>query len=157
MARPHIQDGHYSVIGTAPFTRVDDHPSMLAALGFVPPTPVIDPKVMRSSLAWVRDAWDWNTAWGWDFPVLAMCATRLGDPQAAVDCLLMEAAKNRYLVTGHNPQMGSLLPIYLPGNGGLLSAVALMIAGWDGAGDLPGFPKDGTWTIAHEGFVRWPP
>ena len=156
LSRPHIEDDHYSAIGSEPFTRVDDHPSMLAAFGFVPWTPLVEAPLMQSSLRWVRETWDWDTAWGWDFPVLAMCATRLGDPHAALDCLLMEAAKNQYSFTGHNPQMGSFLPIYLPGNGGLLAAVSLMVAGWEGAGPLPGFPCDGSWRVEHEGFVQWP-
>jgi hypothetical protein len=39
------------------------------------------------------------------------------------------------------------LPLYLPGNGGLLSAVAMMTAGWDGCPDrpAPGFPDNGKW------------
>ena len=50
------------------------------------------------------------------------------------------------------------LPLYLPGNGGLLSAVAMMAAGWDGAPDrpCPGFPRDGTWDVRYEGFKRMP-
>lgn len=53
--------------------------------------------------------------------------------------------------------MGNFLPIYLPGNGGLLAAVALMAAGWDSAQrSAPGFPDDGTWNLEHEGFSPWP-
>ena len=69
----------------------------------------------------------------------------------------MDTGKNRYLPTGHCPQMGSLLPIYLPANGGLLAAVSLMAAGWDGPPtDSPGFPQDGGWAVQHEGFTPWP-
>ena len=51
-----------------------------------------------------------------------------------------------------------ILPLYLPGNGGLLYAVAMMAAGWDGApdGTAPGFPADGSWTVRHEGLTRCP-
>jgi hypothetical protein len=71
--------------------------------------------------------------------------------------LLADSPKNQYLRTGHSPQIGSLLPVYLPANGALLAAVSLMVAGWDEAGtDLPGCPRDGTWTIHHEGFTPWP-
>ena len=49
------------------------------------------------------------------------------------------------------------LPVYLPGNGGLLAAVSLMAGGWDGAdGPAPGFPDDGTWDVQCEGFSPWP-
>jgi hypothetical protein len=50
--------------------------------------------------------------------------------------------------------MGDTLPLYLPGNGGLLYATALMAAGWDGAprGNAPGFPHNGQWTVRWEGL-----
>ncbi|MEV4112710.1 hypothetical protein [Nonomuraea sp. NPDC049695] len=157
LARPHQRDGVYTAIATEPYLRRDDHPSLLCALGVVPPTPLIDPAVMEATLLYVRDHWDWNSAWGWDFPVMAMTATRLGRPDLAIDALLMDTGKNAYLPTGHSPQIGSLLPIYLPANGGLLGAVSLMAAGWDGADtDCPGFPRDGGWRVRHEGFTAWP-
>jgi hypothetical protein len=48
--------------------------------------------------------------------------------------------------------------VYLPGNGGLLTAVAMMAAGWDGGPDVPapGFPRDGRWTVRSEGLSRLP-
>ncbi|MFB4278611.1 hypothetical protein ACBJ59_25200 [Nonomuraea sp. MTCD27] len=157
LARPHQRDGRYSAIATEPYLRRDDHPSMLCALGVVPATPLIDPAVMEATLLDVRDQWDWNSAWGWDFPVMAMTATRLGRPDLAVDALLTGTTKNRCLATGHSPQIGSILPLYLPANGALLTAVSLMTAGWDGADtDCPGFPRDGSWTVRHEGFQVWP-
>lgn len=116
---------------------------------------------MEATLLDVRDDWKWESAWGWDFPVMAMTAARVGRPDVAVDALLIDTAKNQYLPTGHCPQMGSLLPIYLPANGGLLAAVSLMVAGWDSlnadAGtDCPGFPCDGSWHVRDEGFSIWP-
>ncbi|GAA3920993.1 hypothetical protein [Microbacterium invictum] len=155
LVNPHVLDGIYTAIGTPPFTRVDDHPSMLAALGMIPATPLIHAATHLATLGWVKDKWDWDTAWGWDFPVLAMAATRAGDPQAAIDALMLDASKNQYLMNGHNPQMGNFLPIYLPGNGGLLAAVSLMCAGWDGSEDTPGFPSEG-WSVRHEGLLPWP-
>jgi hypothetical protein len=157
LAMPRQADGTYSAIATEPYLRRDDHPALLCALGVVPASPLIDPAVMEATLIDVRESWEWDSAWGWDFPVMAMTATRLGRPDLAVDTLLMDTGKNRYLPTGHCPQMGSLLPIYLPANGGLLAAVSLMAAGWDGAStDCPGFPRDGGWTVRHEGFTPWP-
>jgi len=157
LARPRTEQGRYCAIATEPYLRRTDHPSLLCALGFVPATPLIDPVTMEATLLDVRDTWEWDTAWGWDFPAMAMTATRLHRPDLAVSALLADSPKNRYLPTGHCPQFGSLLPVYLPANGALLAAVSLMAAGWDGAGtDLPGFPKDGTWTIRHEGFAPWP-
>jgi hypothetical protein len=84
-------------------------------------------------------------------------AVRLGEPELAVVALTMPAGKNAYLPNGHNRQTPSL-PLYLPGNGGLLAPVALMAAGWDGApgGPAPGFPDDGRWAVEAEGLLPAP-
>jgi len=80
---------------------------------------------------------------------MAMAAARVGDPNLAIDALLNPSAKNHYdergICTG-GPGA------YLPGNGGLLYAVAMMAAGWDGAPkrNAPGFPTDGSWTVRWE-------
>ena len=80
-----------------------------------------------------------------------------GRTRMAVGALLLDTPKNRYGVNGHNYQRPGLT-IYLPGNGGLLTAVAMMAAGWDGAPavDAPGFPNDGQWTVRWEGLRRFP-
>lgn len=157
MVRPLVRDGRYTAIGVEPFTVRVDHPSMVYALGPVPATDVIEPDVVRTTLHDVLGDWDWASTWGWDYPALAMTATRLHEPGTAIDTLLLDSRKNVYLRNGHNRQTDSL-PLYLPGNGGLLAALALMVAGWDGDGGVPcpGFPRDGTWTVRHEGFVRSP-
>lgn len=127
-----------------------DHPSMLCALGVLPGDGV-ERETMRRTLFKVMREWQWDKTWGWDYPVTAMTAARLGETKLAVDALLMEAEKNRYLPNGHNWQRANL-PCYLPGNGGLLYAVALMAAGWRGgpATHAPGFPADGSWTVRWE-------
>jgi hypothetical protein len=85
-----------------------------------------------------------------------MTATRLSKPEMAIDVLLMETQKNTYLVNGHNYQ-DKRLRLYLPGNGGLLTAIAMMAAGWDGCTELnPGFPKNGKWNVQWEGFHPLP-
>ncbi|MFF1827843.1 hypothetical protein [Paenarthrobacter sp. NPDC058040] len=155
MVKPHVAEGVYAAIDVEPFTIRTDHPSMLCALGVLPQTDLIDPAIMRTTLADVLADWDWGSTWGWDYPVMAMTAARLEDPEAAVDALLLGAGKNTVLPNGHNRQTDSL-PLYLPGNGGLLAAVALMAAGWDNGPDrhAPGFPAD--WNVAWEGLVRAP-
>jgi hypothetical protein len=155
MVPPRVIDGVYAAIDVEPFTIRTDHPSMLCALGVLPLTDVIDPDIMRATLSDVLADWDWDSTWGWDYPVMAMTAARLEDPEAAVDALLLDAGKNTVLTNGHNRQTDSL-PLYLPGNGGLLAAVALMAAGWDNGPDrhAPGFPPG--WTVAWEGLVRAP-
>ena len=86
-----------------------------------------------------------------------MCAARVGEPARAVDALLMDTPKNTYRASGQNYQRPGL-SVYLPGNGGLLTAVAMMAAGWDGGpqSHAPGFPDDGTWQVRFEGLRPLP-
>ncbi|PRX65886.1 hypothetical protein B0I32_10622 [Nonomuraea fuscirosea] len=153
MARPLVRDGVYAAMDAPPYTVRDDHPSMLYALGVVPPTHLVDNATMRRTLDDVLTRWNWESTWGWDYPAIAMTATRLGEPDLAVEALLRPETKNTYLPNGHNRQSATL-PVYLPGNGGLLTAVALMVKGWDGGPPSPGFP--GTWTVRHEGLSPLP-
>jgi hypothetical protein len=156
-----VRDGRYLFAETAPESYDEprwarDHPSVAGALGMLPGTGV-DADTMRRSFDWIWTHWSFPDTWGWDYPLLAMCAARLGQPARAVDALLMDAAKNVYRPNGHNHQRPGLT-IYLPGNGGLLAAVAMMAAGWDGAPEThaPGFPNDGSWTVRWEGVRRMP-
>lgn len=149
-----VKDGLYLAHENCPQTfteRNRDHPSMLAALGVLP-GPGTDEETMRRTLRKVMSSWKWPDTWGWDYPMTAMTAARLGEPEIAVDALLMDTPKNRYLPNGHNYQRPGL-HLYLPGNGGLLTAIAMMSAGWDQGpgGAAPGFPKTG-WTVRHEGL-----
>ena len=157
-----VKDGKYVALESMPDTwdNVDsrhDHPSFLMALGQLPGDGV-DRATMRNTLHAVLGSWDWKTKiWGWDYPMIAMTAARLGETQAAVDVLLKtDGPNNSYTRAGHNTNTN--LPVYLPGNGALLAAVALMAGGWDGApgGNAPGFPRDGTWVVRAEGFQRLP-
>ncbi|MBP2070968.1 hypothetical protein [Thermoanaerobacterium butyriciformans] len=130
-----------------------DHPSMLGALGMLPGHKV-DKRIMKNTLFKVLDKWQFEEMWGWDFPMIAMNAARLGEPEIAVKAILMDSPKNTYMLNGHNNQIPNKdLPVYLPGNGGLLTAIALMAAGWDGCDiNEPGFPKNGKWNIEWEGL-----
>jgi hypothetical protein len=156
LSHPTIHEGLYTGIETSPYTITRDHPSMLCALGFLPQTPLIKSEIMKRTLENVLEVWDWQSTWGWDYPVMAMAAARLGEPEKAIDALFIETQKNRYLANGHNYQ-SARLPLYLPGNGGLLTAVAMMAAGWDGCErSTPGFPDNGKWNIRWEGLKRMP-
>lgn len=153
MVVPHLRQGVLTAIDVDPFTVRTDHPSMLAAYGLVPPVGLVGEGVARATLDDVLGDWDWATTWGWDYPMIAMTAARLQDPATAVDALLMAAAKNEHGPNGHNRQ-DDRLPAYLPGNGGLLAAAALMIAGWTDGPATPGVPED--WCVAHDGLVPAP-
>ncbi|MBK6589136.1 MAG: glycoside hydrolase family 65 [Acidobacteria bacterium] len=132
--------------------RNHDHPSMLAALGILTGEKV-DRETMRRTLKKVFEVWDWPSTWGWDYPMIAMTAARLGETKLAIDALMIDTPKNGYAANGHNYQRPNL-PLYLPGNGGLLYAIALMAGGWKGSPkkNAPGFPDDGSWTVRAEGF-----
>ena len=55
----------------------------------------------------------------------AMSAVRLGEPELALEFLLKDVQKNTYLKNGHNYQ-SERLRVYLPGNGGFLTTIAMM-------------------------------
>lgn len=133
-----------------------DHMAVLGAVGILPMSRLVTADYMRNTLQWIWQNWNWNQTWGWDYPMTAMCAARLGEPDKAVGALLMDKRTNTYLPNGHNYQ-DERLRVYLPGNGGLLTAIAMMCAGWDGSQDLnPGFPKDGNWNVRWEGLHPMP-
>lgn len=156
-----MRDNLYLPNSTTPAAYTDDqyrndHPAVLGAYGFLPFNHRMDTTVMANTFDNIMKRWNWETTWGWDYPLLAMTAARLNKPQAAVNALLLDVQKNRYLVNGHNFQ-DDRLRLYLPGNGGLLAAVAMMAAGWDGnKKNSPGFPTDGNWNVKWEGFKPMP-
>lgn len=156
-----VKDGLYVGLESCPTTfdapeNERDHPSMLMAFGFLPGASV-DTTTMRRTLHRVIQTWQWEKKiWGWDYPMIAMTAARLGEPETALDILLQDAPHNHYARNGHCAQTPDL-PVYLPANGALLSAVALMTAGWDRTDQTtPGFPKNGKWKIVHENLKKFP-
>ena len=124
---------------------LSDHPSVMGLYGMLPGDGV-DLETMQRTFDHVYHLWPrWR--WGWDYGMVAMAAARLGRPETAVDMLLHPDFRFSTNGTG-----------YFPGNGGLLYAVAMMAAGWDGCpeGNAPGFPDDGTWNVKWEGLKRAP-
>ena len=133
-----------------------DHPSVFGAFGMLPQSGMVDTTIMKNTFNLIWRDWSWAETWGWDFPMTAMTAARLGMPEKALDALFMDVKTNTYLVNGHNYQE-ERLSIYMPGNGGLLTAIAMMCAGWDGSTENnPGFPKDGKWNVKWEGLQKMP-
>ena len=133
-----------------------DHPAVLGACGMLPFYGQYDRAQMQRTLDFVMNHWNWDTTWGWDYGMTAMCAARLGDGENAIKALLIDKGKNTYLVSGHNYQEPKRLRLYLPGNGALLDAVAMMCAGWDGGPEIPnpGFPRNGKWNVKWEGLKK---
>lgn len=156
---PFAIDGLYMGTGNASDSYTDpsnmrDHPMVLGTLGMLPGWEKIDNETMRNTLRIIMERWDWPVTWGWDYPMVAMCATRLLEPEIAIEILLKDVQKNTYLLNGHNYQ-DQRLRIYMPGNGGFLKAIALMCAGWEGCEEKnPGFPNDGKWNVRWENLTR---
>ena len=159
MKESSIKDGVYLACESCPdtFTRFNrDHPSMLAAYGILDGER-IDSEIMGKTLDRVLEGWEYPTMWGWDFAMIAMTAVRLHRLGTAIDILLMDTQKNYYAANGNNYQiLRPDLPLYLPGNGGLLWALAMMTAGYADNGNCPGFPKDGTWDLEYENIHPFP-
>ena len=156
------KDSLYLAAETQPDSYVNekmysDHPAVLGAVGLLPyNSHQVNMDIMKKTENWIWKNWKWETTWGWDYPMMAMCAARMGEPEKAVDALLMKQQKNTYLINGHNYQ-DERLRLYLPGNGGLLMSIAMMCAGWDNNTiENPGFPKDGNWNVQWDGLKRLP-
>jgi len=153
-----------------------DHPSFVGALGLLPGWSV-DRETMRRTLNAVIDDWDLRQTWGWDWPMLAMTATRLDEPEKAVNFLLWDAKNFDFGSSGMTPrvhleQNGAELlagaaseggeyrrvaETYFPSNGALLLAVGLMVAGGSDVHELnPGFPPNGQWIVHSEGILPLP-
>lgn len=142
-----VKDGLYLFSENSPNSYNDsaylhDHPIIAGCLGIFPASPEVNPKVLEKSLDALWKKWDWPTTWGWDYPMLAMSAARLKRPDWVVEYLSMKTVKNTYLTNGHNYQRFDL-SIYLPGNGGLLAAVATICT-------QDAWPKDGKWKVRWE-------
>ena len=160
MAELTEKDGVYLAHENCPTTFTEynrDHPSMLGAFGLID-SDSIDRTVMDNTLQLVEECWKYPTLWGWDFAMMAMTAVRLGKPEKAIELLLKESPKNCYVISGNNRQVGRKdLPLYLPGNGSLLLAAAIMTAGYEGCcRRTPGFPDDGQWIVEFENIDPLP-
>jgi hypothetical protein len=126
---------------------MSDHPIVSGISGVLPETKLVDNKILGNSLDTIMKKWNWKSTWGWDFPMLAMSAASIGRGEQAIDFLMMDAPKNRYLLNGHNYQ-DARLAIYLPGNGGLLTAVAKMCV-------MDQFPHNGKWKVKWENLNQY--
>ena len=150
-----VQDGVYVTYEGIPdmWTRYNfEHPALTGVYGMLPGDGV-DIDIFKRTLNQVISVWNFDRTWGWDFPMVAMAAARAGYPETAVDMLLHPS--NGFQFDEHGLATGGPFP-YFPSNGALLTAVAMMAAGWDGAPDTcaPGFPDDGSWVVKWEGLKK---
>lgn len=124
---------------------LSDHPSVMGLYGMLPGDGV-DLETMQRTFDKVYHLWPrWK--WGWDNAMVAMSAARLGMRETAVSVLLHPD----FLFSASGAG-------YCPGRGGLLYAVAMMAAGWDGCpeGNASGFPDDGSWIVKWNGVKKAP-
>jgi hypothetical protein len=161
---PVSPEGFYVEIETFPdiYKRNGSVPtSMLMALGFMPKTELVDTETMRRTFHEVMRRNGGEHSWvSWAYGQGALTATRLNEPATAVNILGNPRPEARFMTNGHvrRPKEPDNCPAYLPVNAALLTAVATMAGGWDGApaGEAPGFPKDGQWVVRSEGLNRMP-
>ncbi|EED80959.1 predicted protein [Postia placenta Mad-698-R] len=149
-----IKDGLYAVYEgiesdfwtTTEYT--NSHPALVGLYGWLPQTSNVSLEIAKATAERVWTTWNITNLWGWDFPMLAMSAARLGDADKAIDWLL--DPYYQFDDVGM-PLGGAQVPTpYFPGSGGLLYAVAMMARGWDGTqGAAPGFPREG-WEVKVE-------
>ncbi len=97
---------------------------------------------MRSTLHAVSRSNRLQSSVTWGTAMLAMCAARLNEPDRAIQLLAGPYEQNPFRPSGYTVRRPEQTPMYMPANGGWLSAVAMMAAGWDGnTGHAPGFPE----------------
>lgn len=127
----------------------EDHPGILGIYGVLPPDSRLNESVFENTVAKVHETWNFPFSYGWDFPLIAITEARRGDAERAVAQLLDE--NNAFDEVGM-PVGGTRVPTpYFPAAAGLLLAVGMMSAGWDGKEGMT-WPEG--WDVEAEGFVR---
>ena len=152
LAAPTVRNGIYPAMEIP----IETSPSTMTTFMYgVLPGRGLDLDAMRNTLHRVAhtDAPQNNITWG--TAMVAMCAARLNEPDTAIALLVGKYDQNPFRVSGYTVRRPDQTPMYMPANGGWLSAVAMMAAGWDGTTTYaPGFPKD--WHVRYEGLQPMP-
>ena len=165
LSKPTIVQGKYVEIETEPhiYDRQGGVPaSTIYALGYVPQTPLIDVDIMRTTFNEInRRSSNGLDRWvSWSMGQAANTAARLGEYETAVDIITNNAPKAQFMPQGYvrRPAEPDGCPAYMPVNSSFLSAIGLMVGGWDGApkGNAPGFPQNGKWVVRSEGLYPMP-
>lgn len=124
-----------------------DHPGFLGLYGWLPPDPRLNLTVFQNTVEKVYASWDLKNLYGWDFPLMAMAAARLGDGEQAVRWLL--DSNNQVNELGMPEGGNRVATPYFPASAGMLLAVGMMAGGWDGFTG-PVIPEG--WKVEVEGF-----
>ncbi|KAK8008196.1 hypothetical protein PG991_010747 [Apiospora marii] len=117
---------------------------------------MVDPEIARATSDRIWDVWGDEQIHGWGRPVLAINAARIGRPDRAVHHLTaFDYWAFDDVGFALRAEQGGIPPPFMPGNAGFLYAVGYMAAGWARSeGHAPGFPKDGSWVVRHEGMLK---
>jgi len=158
IALPTVRNGIYPAMELP----VETTPSGMTTFMFgVLPGRGIDKEAMRNTLHRVAHADAPQNAVTWGTSMMAMCAARLREPDLAIQLLVGNFDQNPFRPSGYTVRRPDQTPMYMPANGGWLSAVAMMAAGWDGAVNqdgkpthAPGFPS--SWKVRYEGLQPLP-
>lgn len=127
----------------------EDHPSLLGLNGWLPQDSRLNLSIFNATVSKVYETWNFTRSYGWDFPLLALTAAKMGEREKAVEWLLHP--DNAFDEIGM-PVGGVRVPTpYLPAAAGLLLAVGMMAGGWEGGGGMT-FPE--AWKVEVEGFMK---
>jgi len=158
IALPTVRNGIYPAMELP----VETTPSGMTTFMYgVLPGRGIDKDAMRNTLHRVAHTDAPQNAVTWGTAMMAMTAARLNEPDLAINLLVGKYDQNPFRASGYTVRRPDQTPMYMPANGGWLSAVAMMAAGWDGAVDkdgkpthAPGFPS--SWHVRYENLQPMP-
>ena len=158
IASPTVHNGIYPAMEIP----AENSPSTMTTFMYgVLPGRDIDKEAMRNTLHRVAHPDAPQNAVTWGTAMMAMTAARLNEPDLAIQLLVGKYDQNPFRASGYTVRRPEQTPMYMPANGGWLSAVAMMAAGWDGIvgpdgkpAHAPGFPK--SWKIRYEGLLPLP-
>ena len=152
LAPPTVRNGIYPAMEIP----LENSPSVMTTFMYgVLPGIGIDKVAMRNTLHRVSHPDDIQASVTWGTAMMAMCAARLNEPDTAIKLLVGNYTQNPFRPSGYTIRRPDQTPMYMPANGGWLSAVAMMAAGWDGTtGHAPGFPSN--WKVRYEGLLPMP-
>jgi hypothetical protein len=145
-------DSYISYEGAQPASPDSDlgaiHPAVVGIFGMLPSDDRLNMTLFRNTVANVYQTWNTSAYSGWEVPLLAMTAARMGDADRAVDLLL--SGGFRFDDAGLPVGNARLPSPRFPSSGGLLMVVAMLASGWS---EIQGkhWPRD--WSCAAEGFA----
>jgi len=158
MATPTVRDGIYPAMELP----AESSPSTMTTFMYgVLPGHGIDKQAMSNTLRRVAHTEAPQNAVTWGTAMMAMTAARLNQPDTAIQLLVGKYDANPFRASGYSVRRPEQTPMYMPANGGWLSAVAMMAEDKDESVDkdgkplyAPGFPA--SWKVRYEGLLPLP-